>query len=92
MFGPRIGADLGLSPALTYGGFSAGLLVMGLASAPVGRAIDRLGGRAVMSAGSVVTAAGLAGLSLAAGLAGLSPRRARPATTPPGPCSASACG
>ncbi|MFE1602566.1 MFS transporter [Methylobacterium sp. ID0610] len=70
VFGPAIGADLGLSPSLTYGGFSVGLLVMGFASPMVGRAIDLRGGRAVMSLGSGVVAAGLAGLAACRGLVG----------------------
>ena len=46
--GERIAADLGWSRSLIYGGFSAALLVMGLASPLVGRSIDRHGGRVVM--------------------------------------------
>jgi MFS family permease len=45
------------------GAFSVALLVTGLASAPVGRLIDRHGGRAVMTAGSVAGAALLAALA-----------------------------
>ncbi|ACL61977.1 MFS transporter [Methylobacterium nodulans] len=70
VFGPEIGADLGISPSLTYGGFSVGLLAMGFASPAVGRAIDARGGRAVMSLGSLVVAAGLVGLASCRGLAG----------------------
>jgi len=64
-FGDAIAADLGWSPSVVYGGFSAALAVMGLSSSAVGRAIDRHGGRAVMVAGSGVTALGCAGLALA---------------------------
>ncbi|MGH6927472.1 MAG: MFS transporter, partial [Dongiaceae bacterium] len=64
-FGDAIAADLGWSPSLVYGGFSAALVIMGLSSPPIGRAIDRHGGRAVMVAGSGVTALGCVGLALA---------------------------
>jgi MFS family permease len=49
--------QLGTSPAAVVGAFSLALLVAGLLSAPVGRWIDRHGGRALMSLGSL--AAGL---------------------------------
>ncbi len=64
-FGELIAADLGWSRERVYGGFSAALIAMGLASPWVGRLIDRHGGRAVMSAGSLVTALGCAGMALA---------------------------
>jgi MFS family permease len=64
-FGPRIIAETGWSHTLVHGGFSAALLVMGLSSAWVGRLIDRRGGRFVMTAGSVLSALGCAGLALA---------------------------
>lgn len=63
VFGPAIGADLGFSPELTYGGFSLALVTMGLSSGWLGRQIDRHGGRAVMSLGSVLLALGCLGLS-----------------------------
>mgnify|MGYP000918770009 CR=1 FL=1 len=37
VFGPAIGADLGFSPELTYGGFSLALVTMGLSSGWLGR-------------------------------------------------------
>lgn len=52
VFGAVIGAELGWSQTLVYGGFSAALLAMGLVSPFVGRAIDRSGGRRVMMVGS----------------------------------------
>jgi hypothetical protein len=64
-FGDLIAVDTGWSPSVVYGGFSAALLMMGLSSPHVGRAIDRHGGRAVMVLGSGVTALGCAGLALA---------------------------
>ncbi len=66
-FGERIAAEFGWSQALIHGGLSAALLVMGLASPLVGRLIDRHGGRKVMCAGSLLTAAGCVGLALAQG-------------------------
>lgn len=65
-FGETMAADLGWRPLLVYGGFSVALVVMGLVSAPVGTLIDRHGGRPVMAAGSLLTAAGCAGLAAAA--------------------------
>lgn len=67
-FGERIAAEFGWSQALIHGGLSAALLVMGLASPLIGRLIDRHGGRRVMCAGSLLTAAGCVGLALAQGV------------------------
>lgn len=62
-FGERIGGELGWSQSIIHGGLSAGLLIMGLSSGAVGRLIDRHGGRAVMCAGSLLTAVGCLGLA-----------------------------
>lgn len=67
-FGERIAAEFGWSQALIHGGLSAALLVMGLASPLIGRLIDRHGGRRVMCAGSMLTAAGCVGFALAQGV------------------------
>ncbi|MPL91109.1 hypothetical protein SDC9_37172 [bioreactor metagenome] len=67
VFGPSIAAEPGFGPALTYGGFSLALAVMGLSSAALGRGLDRHGGRAVMSAGSLLLAFGCALLAVAPG-------------------------
>jgi MFS family permease len=64
-FGERIAGELGWSQSVIHGGLSAGLLVMGLSSGAVGRLIDRHGGRAVMCAGSLLTAAGCLGHAFA---------------------------
>jgi len=63
-FGAAIGDELGWSKDLVYGGLSEALLVMGLLSAPIGRMIERHGGRPMMSAGSLVTAVGCVVLAL----------------------------
>ncbi|WP_407146671.1 MFS transporter [Bradyrhizobium sp. ORS 86] len=63
-FGEQIGADLGWSRDIVYGGFAVALLVMGLTSPLVGRLVDRRGGRDVMVAGAVVNAAGCAGVAV----------------------------
>lgn len=64
-FGGLIAAELGWTSAVVHGGFSAALLVMGIASPVVGRQIDRHGGRPVMATGSVLAALGCIGLALA---------------------------
>ena len=61
----RIQADLALTAGQTFGAFSWSVLVAGLAATPVGIAIDRIGGRWIMVAGSVVAAAGLATVAAA---------------------------
>ncbi|MGR0183383.1 MFS transporter [Azospirillum aestuarii] len=68
IFGNPMAADLGLSLPVAFGGFTAALLVMGVVSGRVGRAIDRWGGRPVMVIGSLLTAAGCLGLASSTGL------------------------
>ncbi|WP_282607732.1 MFS transporter [Pelagibius sp. Alg239-R121] len=68
VFGPLIVADLGWSEALVYGGLSAAIVTMGLASPMTGKLIDRHGGRKVMTAGSILTAVGCGALALAESL------------------------
>lgn len=58
ILGEPMAQDLGWSRTVVYGGFSWALLVMGVVSAAVGRAIDRHGGRPVMLVGSLTTALG----------------------------------
>jgi MFS family permease len=65
VFGDLIAEELRWSRALVHGGYSLALLAMGIASPIAGRLIDRHGGRRVMAAGSVLAAAGCAGLALA---------------------------
>src|SRR5208282_3803160 len=59
---PLIAVDHGWSKSFAMGGFSVGLFVGGLVSRYVGALIDRFGGHIVMPLGSLVGAAGLAGL------------------------------
>jgi MFS family permease len=63
-----ITADTGWPLPWVVGGLSLGLLVAGLVSPHVGRAIERTGGRPVLAASSVVLGTGLAGLALASSL------------------------
>src|SRR5215467_3197794 len=56
-------ADTGWSRSFVYLGFTVAALAMGVISAPAGRAIDRYGGRAVMTLGTLVVSAGLYALS-----------------------------
>jgi len=63
IFGGAMAADLGLSLAVAYGGFTVALLVMGATSSWIGRGIDRWGGRPVMVAGSLLCTAGCLGLA-----------------------------
>jgi len=56
---PLVAQERGWSISLAMGGFSVGLLVAGLTSPYVGRAIDRFGGHVVMTAGSLIGALGL---------------------------------
>jgi MFS family permease len=55
---PQIQREMGWSAELVYGAFSWCLLVAGLASPAAGMMLDRLGGRPVMAAGSLVCGAG----------------------------------
>lgn len=70
LLAPLIAAEHGWSLSFTMGGFSLGLLVAGLVSPTVGRAIDSRGGHAVMAIGALVSAAGLLGLAFAHNAAG----------------------
>lgn len=69
-FGDAMTADLGWSRDVVFGGFSAALLTMALMSPLAGRWIDHHGGRRVMTAGSLLNAAGCAGLALGHSLVG----------------------
>ena len=56
-------AETGWAMTTVFLGFSIALLVMGFISAWVGRLIDRIGARAVMSIGTIIVSAGLFALS-----------------------------
>jgi MFS family permease len=63
VLGNPIAADTGWSRSFVYLGYTVSLLVMGAVSPWAGRAIDRLGARAVMATGTVLVSAGLYALS-----------------------------
>lgn len=63
VLGDAIGAELGWPKTTVHGAFSAALLMMGLVSPFVGRAVDAYGGRVVLSIGSVLLAVGCLWLS-----------------------------
>ena len=56
-------AETGWAMTTVFLGFSVALLVMGFISTWVGRLIDRIGARAVMSIGTIIVSAGLFALS-----------------------------
>jgi MFS family permease len=62
---PDIQRELGWRPEIVFGAFSWSLLVAGLAATPAGIVLDRFGGRAVMSAGSLLAGVGLITLGIA---------------------------
>ena len=64
MLAKPIAADTGWGLSFVYLGFTVALLAMGFVSTWVGRAIDRLGARRVMTVGTVLVSAGLYALSL----------------------------
>jgi MFS family permease len=71
VLGAPIATGLGLSTSVFFGVFSAALLLGAAVGPYVGTLIDRHGGRAVLTASSLVIAAGLALLGLAQGVVGL---------------------
>jgi hypothetical protein len=58
-----ISQDTGWSRGFVFLGFTVALLTMGLVSSAVGRVIDRHGGRAVMTLGTVLVSVGLFALA-----------------------------
>jgi len=63
-----IARDLGISSNWVFAAFSAALVISGLLGPRIGRQIDRVGGRQVLSASNVVLAVGLAALGAATSL------------------------
>lgn len=57
--------ETGWRTEIVFGAFSWSLLIAGLASTPAGMLIDRIGGRAVMTAGSVLAGFGMIGIGSA---------------------------
>jgi MFS family permease len=62
---PEIQRELGWRPEIVFGAFSWSLLVAGVTSTPTGILLDRFGGRAVMTAGSLLAGVGMIMLGLA---------------------------
>ena len=71
MLAAPMARDLGVSVPTVFAAFSAALIVSAMLGPYAGRAIDRWGGRPVLSATNVVFAVGLAALSAANGPVGL---------------------
>ena len=63
VLGASMRAELGISSPALFGAYSSSLMIGAIVAPAVGRAIDRIGGRRVMSAGSIV--AGMALLAIA---------------------------
>jgi predicted MFS family arabinose efflux permease len=64
-----IAADTGWAISTIFLGFSVALVIMGLISTSVGRLIDRIGARRVMSIGTMIVSAGLLILAQAGNVA-----------------------
>jgi MFS family permease len=58
-----IAAETGWANSTIFLGFSVALVTMGVISTSVGKLIDRIGARSVMSIGTIIVSAGLLGLS-----------------------------
>jgi MFS family permease len=71
VFADPVSAELHLPREWFFAAFSGALLLSGLLGPLAGRAIDKLGGRDVLTATNIVFAAGLALLAMASGLPGL---------------------
>jgi MFS family permease len=65
---PSIAADTGWSVSATTAAFSAGLVVSAVAGIPVGRLLDRIGPRQVMTIGSLLAVPAVLGIALASHL------------------------
>lgn len=65
VLGAPMRMEIGVSELFLFSCFTAGLVVSALAAPLSGRMVDRLGGRVVLSAGSVMGAAAMAVLALA---------------------------
>ena len=65
VLGAPMAVDLGVSETAIFGAFSFSLVVTGLSSPRVGKLIDRIGGRPVLTLGSLVAAISLAAVAIA---------------------------
>src|SRR5258706_11859219 len=65
VLGPAMRRDLGVSELFLFGAFTAGLLVSGTLAPAAGRAIDRRGGRFVLSIGTLLAIVAMALLAMA---------------------------
>ncbi|WFE26452.1 MFS transporter [Solwaraspora sp. WMMD791] len=63
VFLPAVAADLAVSPTQATGAFTASVLAGAALAVPVGRWLDRYGGRASMTAGSIAGTLALVGFS-----------------------------
>jgi len=66
VLGAAIARDLHVSEVVLFGAFTAGLFVSGIAAPAIGRHIDRHGGRAMLSFGSVTGAVACVVLAMSA--------------------------
>ena len=62
---PTIAADTGWSISAITGGFSTGLVVAAVVGVPVGRWLDRVGPRPIMTSGSVLAVPAVVGIAAA---------------------------
>ncbi|MDQ6619400.1 MAG: MFS transporter [Pseudomonadota bacterium] len=69
VLGASMRRDLGISEPALFGAYSFSLLLSGIFAPAAGRAIDRWGGRAVMSSGSIVAAVSLFAIGAAQNVA-----------------------
>jgi len=70
VLGRPMGASLGLSQTVVYGGFTLALLLSGVVAPAVGHRIDRYGGRGVLSLAALLGAGAFAMLAVAESRAG----------------------
>lgn len=71
VLGASMRRDLGVSEATLFGAYSFSLLLSGIFAPAAGRAIDRWGGRTIMSAGSALAAISLYAIGHAQGVVSL---------------------
>lgn len=67
IIGPFVAEAIGVSRDFVYAGYSFSLVVGALAAPKIGAAVDRFGGRRMLSAGSLMAATGLALAGIATG-------------------------